>query len=215
MSGVVFGIGGALVLFEGCFGMRIGVIIGRCMNVYILGVPTSGKSTLARMLKTEKPEFNVISFEAVRNGFLRVQPGLDMGNRESVARREVLPKFIVEFADWNANMTGNPTLVEGSFARVEEVMRLVRKNDTVICLGYGEKSLEEIARQAIREAGPKSYLYGRTEEEFIEHFYDLAEDDRSNREFCRENMVPYFGTVENREATLKEVVELVKALQVR
>lgn len=177
------------------------------MNVYIVGVPTAGKSTLAKMLKRKFPQFNVISFEAVRNGFMRVQPELEMGNRESMARREILPQYMVEFAEWNEKMTGNPSLVEGSFANVEQVVRLVRDEDVVVCLGYGEMTLEEIAQEAIRKAGPESYLFGRLEEEFRRHFYDLAEDDKVNREFCEKNNVPYYVTAGEREKVLEDVVK--------
>lgn len=179
------------------------------MNVYIVGVPTAGKSTLTKIIKERYPRFNVVSFEAVRNGFMKAQPGLDMGNRQSLARKEILPQFLIEFAEWNEKMTGQPTLVEGSFASVEEVVDLVRKEDVVICLGYGGIALEEVARQAIRMAGPESYLYGRTEAEFVEHFYDLAEDDQVNKKFCDEKQIPYFVTAGEREKVLEKATQLV------
>ncbi len=184
------------------------------MNVYIVGVPTSGKSTLAKILKQEIPEFNVVSFEAVRNGWMKVEPELDMGNRESRGRKEILPGFMVEFARWNAKMTGGPTLVEGSFASVEEVMKLLAEDNEernmVICLGYGGMKLEEVAKCAIAKANAESYLQGRTEEEFKRHFYDLEDSDRKNQEFCEKYDVPYFVTVENREERLREIVEKVQ-----
>lgn len=77
------------------------------MNVYIVGVATTGKSTLAKRLKEAFPRFNVVSFEAVRNGFMRTQPELKMGNRESAARWEILPQYLVEFAEWNEKLTGD------------------------------------------------------------------------------------------------------------
>lgn len=181
----------------------------KSMNVYIIGVPTAGKSTLAKMIKKQLPQFNVVSFEAVRNGFLKAQPELDMGNRQSTARKEILPQFVVEFAEWNERMTGQPTLVEGSFASVREVASLVRKEDLVICLSYGGMSLGDVAKQAIQMAGPESYLYGRTEAEFGEHFYDLAETDRENMEFCEKNQIPYFVTANGREEVLQKATQLV------
>ena len=179
------------------------------MNVYIIGVPTAGKSTLAKMIKERLPQFNVVSFEAVRNGFMKAQPELDMGNRQSVARKEILPRFMVEFVEWNEWMTGHPTLVEGSFASVQEVIGLVRKEDLVICLGYGGMALADVAKQAIRMAGPESYLYGRTEAEFAKHFYDLTETDQENKEYCEKNQIPYFATVDEREKVLQVATKLV------
>ncbi len=138
-----------------------------------------------------------------------------MGNRESRVRKEILPKFMVEFAEWNTKMTGEPTLVEGSFASVENVMKLLDESDgkrnMVICLGYGGMTLEGVAKRAIAKAGRESYLFGRTEEEFKKHFYDLEENDRKNQEYCEKHDIPYFVTVENREEVLEEIIETVKA----
>lgn len=59
-------------------------------NIYIVGIPRSGKSTLSKMIKSKYPEMNIISFEAIRNGFIKSQPDLNMGNRHSKARQEIL-----------------------------------------------------------------------------------------------------------------------------
>lgn len=183
------------------------------MNIYIIGVATAGKSTLVKMIKTRMRRVNVVSFEAVRNGFMKVLPELEMQRRESKARREILPHFLVEMAEWNEKMTGDLTIVEGSFAGAKQVLDLVRKEDLVVCLGYGGRSLEEVAERAIREACEGHYLYGKSEEEFKRHFYDLVRDDQANLEFCEEFNVPYFDTygasAEEREEKLEEVVGIV------
>lgn len=53
------------------------------------------------------------------------------------------------------------------------------------------------------------YLYGRTEAEFMEHFYDLAETDQVNKKFCDEKQIPYFMTVGEREKVLEKATQLV------
>lgn len=179
------------------------------MNIYVIGVPTSGKSTVSYMLKQRLPRLNVISFEAIRNGFIKAQPELDMGNRNSAARGEILPRYIVEFARWNEKMTKSPTLVEGSFADASHIFELIRTEDIMVCLGYGGMDLGEIAKMAISNAGHESYLFGRTEEEFAQHFYDLADDDRVNQEFCIKNDIPYFVTAGDREKKLREIVDFI------
>ncbi len=179
------------------------------MNIYIVGVATSGKSTLAKLIKQKQSDVNVISFEAVRNGFIKAQPDLGMSDRNSVARKEILPSFMVEMAEWNARMTSSLSLVEGTFAKVGQLTTLVSANDMVICLGYGGKNLNEVAETAIANASASSYLFGKTEEEFKTHFYDLEKDDRENIEDCRKYGIKYVDTSENREQVLEEVAEWV------
>lgn len=180
------------------------------MNIYIVGAPTSGKSTLAGLLKLQIPQLNVISFEAVRNGFIRALPDLTMGDRKSEARQQILPEFLVEYATWNARITGCSSVVEGTFARVGKIVSLISSDDLLICLGYGGRDLAEVARMAIAKADSRSYLYGRTAEEFAQHFYDLVDDDRANLEFCKNNRIAYYDTSASRERTLSQIVELVK-----
>ena len=60
-------------------------------NIYIIGVPRSGKTTLAKLIKERFNNVNQVSFEALRNGFIKTFPELDMGNRNSEARANILP----------------------------------------------------------------------------------------------------------------------------
>ena len=64
-------------------------------NIFIIGVPRSGKSSLSKLIKKNYPIYNQLSFEAIRNGFIETQPELNIGNRTSDARRTILPKHIV------------------------------------------------------------------------------------------------------------------------
>lgn len=84
-------------------------------NICIVGIPRSGKSTLSKIIKSKYPEMNMISFEAIRNGFIKSQPELNMENRNSLARQEILPEFLVEFTYWNQIITSYGSIVEGSF----------------------------------------------------------------------------------------------------
>ena len=70
-------------------------------NIYIIGVPRSGKTTLANLIKEKYPYYNQFVFEAVRNGFIETQPNLKMDNKNGDARNTILPKHLVVFATWN------------------------------------------------------------------------------------------------------------------
>ena len=56
-------------------------------NIIITGVARSGKTTLSKLIKEKYPKYNIISFEAIRNGFIKSHPDLRMGNRNSEARK--------------------------------------------------------------------------------------------------------------------------------
>ena len=179
-------------------------------NIYVVGIPRSGKSTLSRLIWAKYPEMNIISFEAVRNGFIRAQPELDMGNRKSVARREVLPQFLVEFVNWNRDMTGCGNIVEGSFAGIEMINNLVGNRDIVVCLGSGGKDIEEIVRIIKAHDVEGDYTKDWSAEQIKRHFYDMANSDQENRRFCEQCGIGYFNTFDNREAIFLDVLDYIE-----
>lgn len=180
------------------------------MSIYVVGVPTAGKTTLAHRIKKEFRDVNVISFEAVRNGFIKAVPSWAMNDRNSEARKTILPSFLVELARWNEKLTGNISLVEGSFAAVEDISKLVLSDDVVICLGYGGRSKAEIAKIALGRVTSDNYLFGCSVERFLEHFYDIDELDRRNLAYCQSSSYDYFDTSEGQEAVDRAVLKLLE-----
>lgn len=70
-------------------------------NIFIVGIARSGKSTLSGLIKEKYFFYNQFSFEAIRNSFIKTQPELNVNNRNSDARKNILPVHIVEFVHWN------------------------------------------------------------------------------------------------------------------
>lgn len=167
-------------------------------NIYIIGVPRSGKSTLSKLIKEKYPIYNQISFEAVRNGFIESQPELNMGNRNSDARKSILPKHIVTFSSWNNKILSTPTLVEGSFCTIEELSKLIDKDDLIICLGLGCRNIDEIVEGIKNNDKETDYTKTWSSEQIKKHFYDIVENDKLNYEYCLKNNINYYDTYLNR-----------------
>lgn len=183
------------------------------MSVFIIGVPTAGKSTLTRRIKQELKNINIVSFEAVRNGFIKVMPDLKMEDRRSEARKEILPEFLMECARWNEKLTGDLSVVEGSFCSGKAISELARDGDLVICLGYGgNKTKEEIARMALSRVQPGHYLYDCSMEKFVHHFYDIDEEDRRNLAACKKYEIPYYNVFDGKDDFYAEIFNKIRVL---
>lgn len=180
------------------------------MNIYIVGVPRTGKSSLASLVKSEIPSFNIISFEAIRNGFIKSLPDLNMGNRESKARKEVLPEFILEFLNWNKTILNVNNVIEGDFISVESLHEKKSNDDLIICLGFGKRSIDEIYDNVNKYSKEYDYTYNWDIGEFKKHFYDLEEKDTQNYNYCKENKILYYDTFNNREEILNNIIEVIK-----
>ncbi len=179
-------------------------------NIFIMGIGRTGKSTLSRLIKEKYSEYNQFSFEAIRNGFIKSQPELNMGNKNSDARKNILPDHLVEFAHWNMELLGNPSLVEGDFCSVEKLFSLINENDIVICLGLGCRSIEEIADGVMKNDTADDYTYGWNKEKIMQHFYSSIERDKENYEFCINNNIKYFDTYENRSEIFNDIFHFIK-----
>lgn len=179
-------------------------------NIYIIGVPRSGKSTLSRIIKSKYPEMNIISFEAIRNGFIKAQPTLNMGNRNSNARKEILPPFVVEFVYWNNIITGYGNIVEGSFSDIKTLKKLINNEDIIVCLGLGKRNIQEIVNGIKMYDNENDYTKHWTEEQIKKHFYDITEKDYENYELCKKYNIKYFDTFNNREDVFLNILKYIE-----
>ena len=73
------------------------------MNVFICGVPKSGKTTLAKDLKKILSNYNLIVSESIRNGFQKMDKDnyKEWENRNSIKRKKDFVEFVFEFFRWN------------------------------------------------------------------------------------------------------------------
>lgn len=179
-------------------------------NIYIIGVPRTGKSTLSKLIKAKYPEFNIISFEAVRNGFIKAFPELEMKNRNSEVRKKAMPQFLTEFIQWNNTLTGYGNIVEGSFCSVETIFNLIDLQDIIICLGFNNRSLDEIVNGIMKYDTCNDYTKTWTREQIEKHFYDSVKKDRENYEFCEKYNINYWDTYDNRQEIFIKILEYIE-----
>lgn len=178
-------------------------------NIYIIGVPRTGKTTFSKLLKSKYPVMNVISFEALRNGFIKTLPELNMGNRNSKARKEILPDFLVEFAKWNSTISNFGSIIEGDFCDIKTLKELTNE-DVIICLGFGKKSLDEVIDGIKAHDKADDYTKEWSLEKLKNHFYDIVEKDEENYNFCNDHNIPYFDTFDNREEVFSNILNFIE-----
>ena len=179
-------------------------------NIFIVGVPRTGKTTLTKLIKKELPQINLISFEAIRNGFIKSQPELNMGNRNSSARQKILPDFIFEFVNWNEKFSNYNNLIEGDFTDIESIVKNTDEDDMIICLGFSGRRIDEIIDGIIRNDSNHDYTKNWTEDKIKNHFYDIVEKDKENIENCKKYNIKYYDTYENRQDVFFEILNFIK-----
>ncbi len=181
-------------------------------NIYILGVPRSGKTTFSILLKKELEDYSLISLDAVRNAFHYSLPELEMINRQSYSRKNILPRYIAEFVHWNHDISKNACIVEGGIINLDDIIGEIRNDDIVICFGHGNHSLEEVVEKIQEYDTKEDYTYGWSKEKLMNHYYDLSDTDLENKKICLQKKYYYIETFENREQTFSKLLKEIKKL---
>ncbi len=174
--------------------------------IFIVGVPRSGKTTLAKMLKQKYPNSNILSCDAVKNS-LGV---LDSCGQKVSLDFDALIKYVSKIAEWNEVSTGQKSIIDVGLIPIENVFRNVKPNDRIICLGFGGKSNKEDIWASIQ----------RHQQEFdstcsmdinraVHYWGDFGRRDQNNRYFCVDNELIYLDTKDNQKATLEYIVGLL------
>lgn len=179
-------------------------------NIYILGVPRSGKTTFSILLKEELENYSLLSLDAIRNAFHYSLPELEMINRQSYSRKYILPRFVAELVHWNHDISKNACIVEGGLINLEDIIGQVRSDDIVICFGHGSHPLEEVVEKIKEFDTKEDYTYGWSKEKLMNHYYDLCDTDLENRKICLQKKYYYIDTFENRDEIFSKLLKEIK-----
>lgn len=175
--------------------------------IYIVGVPRSGKSTLAKMLKEKYRGANLISCEALKNSLATIE--LDNGATCS-ASPEAFLKFVAKLAEWNELLTGQRSIIDAGNMRIEDVYKILTPRDRIVCLGFGGIANKmEIWSSIKLHQKDYDYTCNMDLEKATRYWGDFSNTDRENRYFCVDKDLIYLDTNYDQKNTLEYLVDLL------
>ena len=116
----------------------------------------------------------------------------------------------MEFIHWNNEISKLGTIIEGDFADISEIKRLSSKNDLIICLGLGCRSIEEIIDGIRKNDKENDYTKEWSGEKIRKHFMDITNKDKCNYNYCNDNNIYYFDTYINREKMFNDIIKIMQ-----
>lgn len=181
------------------------------MKIFICGVPRAGKSTLAKFLKTQIENSNLIVTEAIRNGFQAIdeEHAYDWGRRQSDLRQKVFPKYVKAFLDWNEKFSETITILDCALIELDKVLQIKDKDDIVICIGFGGKGLQEIFKIIRKFEKQDDYTTQFSNQKLQAIWGDISQIDNNNIEFCAKNKIKYFDT-SNRSVVQHKILNYIQ-----
>lgn len=179
------------------------------MNIFICGIPRSGKTTLSRKLKKELVDYNVIVSESVRNGFQKMEEEhyKEWGSKDSLQRKEKFPKFLFEFLKWNTHFSKCNNIVDLALVDLKTVIDNKQEEDIIVCLGFGGANYKEILKFIRKREKEEDYTFKMSDDHLMKVWGDIESCDKENMTLCKEYGIKYFDVFKS-----ENVIECVKGL---
>lgn len=177
-------------------------------DILILGMPRTGKTTLATKLRKELTNYDLISCDCIRNMLSNCFPQLGIGPDKSAKKNEeVLPNCIYKLLKYNKKRVDTELgfIIEGAQILPDAVNKLFKDN-IVIFLGYGQKTPEELLKNIRKYDNEQQYTFKRSDNRILKELQHNVITDKAIQEKCKLYGYPYIDTTENREAKLNAII---------
>lgn len=183
-------------------------------DIFIFGVPRSGKTTLSNMLIKKLYNYQILSIDAIRNSFGDIFPELEINDQGGKNNEILLPNYITRLLYWNHRILRNSQgyIVEGCQIlpdKAKEVLDL--NNSIVIYLGHGSLLPEQIVSNIRKYDTPRDYSYKESDNILLRN---CKEDYKLNKiimKKCEEYDFKYIDTSINREKVLYDTMQKIIA----
>lgn len=174
--------------------------------IFIVGVPRSGKTTLAKRLKEKYNNSNIISCDAIKKsmGILDLCGG-------AVLNSAGLIKYVAKIAEWNEISTGQKSIIDAGLIPIECVFEIVKPGDRVVCLGFGGKLGKEEIWASIQNYQQEFDSTCSMDLNRAVHYWgDFGRRDQNNRYFCVDKDLIYLDTKDHQAETIKYIVDILR-----
>ena len=185
-------------------------IIHEMKNILICGAARSGKSTLARVLKSEF-DYNIFEIDVLRIVYNSLFPELNIRKQELSVQNKILFPMLVEFIKglcWG-NKWGQYYIVEGDNIDLENILSKF-PDFIVICMGYTKISTKEKVNEISKYETEKDWTYGdntNKKEHYCERF---IKQSQVLKETAEKLNIPFFDTSYDRNKIIEEILLYVK-----
>jgi len=190
-------------------------------NILIWGVPRSGKSTLAYMIRNEFGH-SVIALDAIKSVYDVVRPEDKISARETTNYDEakMMAKMVIRLIQclsWG-NARGEFHVYEGVSFDMDTILPSLPKERfpvslddfIIICLGYAEISPEDKVEEITRFETTSDWSYSEGMESKLEHFRAYCDESKFVKETAERLGLKYFDVSFNRDNVLEEIMQFIR-----
>ena len=190
-------------------------------NVLIWGVPRSGKSTLAYMIRQEFGH-SVIPMDGIKSVYDVVRPEDKISAPEMTDDGEarLMAKMVtrlIQCLSWR-NGCGEYHVYEGVSFDMDAILPALPKekfpvsldNFIIICMGYAVISPEEKVKEITRHETKSDWTYRESKKSKLTHFRAYCEESVYVRETAQRLGLKYFDVSFDRDKVLEEIMRYIR-----
>ncbi|MCI8575135.1 MAG: hypothetical protein HFI09_01565 [Bacilli bacterium] len=176
-------------------------------NIIIIGSARSGKSTLANKIAKNFP-YQIIHVDSLRDTFYKIYPELGVGVNTAF-KNQKFQEFLVSYLESASFESKNNFgyILEGlelSFDTVKN--HFLKENYLVYGLGISNATVDYFVNQMKKYDDEYEWTYQMSDEELKKIAQEYIDLSVKIKDFCNQNLIPYYDTTENREACLNQII---------
>jgi len=192
-------------------------------NIIIWGVPRSGKSTLANMIRQEFGH-SVIQMDAIKRVYdvLRPEDNIYAPETTNYDEARLMAKMVtrlIQCLSWG-NDRGEFHVYEGVSFDMDTVLPALQNdlfpisldNFIVICVGYADISPEEKVKQIAQYETTRDWTLSETAESKLAHFIKYCDESQFVKKTAERLGLVYFDVSVNRDEVLVRIMEYIRSM---
>ena len=190
-------------------------------NVLIWGVPRSGKSTLAKMIRNEYGH-GIIYLDGIKSVYDVVRPedrisAPETTNFDEAKMMAKMVTRLIKCLSW-CNDHGEYHVYEGVGFDFESILPALPEDKfptplekfIVLCIGYSEISTEGKVEEVNKYETERDWTYGKSMVEKLEWFQTYCDESKYVKETAQRLGLRYFDVSFQRDEVLKEIMGYIK-----
>lgn len=184
-------------------------------NIAILGIPRSGKSTLAKMISKKYPNYHIVIGDDIRSAFQNVLPNNNINNKGGIGMIEDFPNFLsyLFYKNIKRNKGIFNYIVETCDITPQKAYELFNKDDTILLfLGTPNQTFKQHFEEIRKYETKIDWTYNRSDEHMLEHSKLWVSKSKEYEKECKELDIWYVDTSFNREEVLNNTLKKIEKI---
>lgn len=179
-------------------------------NIFIIGLPRTGKTTLSEMISKQIPNYHIINIDAIREAFFEVMPQ-EINYKEKIGMKDKFPEFLSSYVahenEWNKGKFAY--IIEGYDLWPETIAKYF--DDYLIYALYYDNVTPESVLKEIRKYDQKEdWSYDKDDEYMLDFLRRYTNRIHMYKQECQKYNIKLFDTSKNRKEILTDIVNEIK-----